>query len=332
MNFSNLINKKQKAKYIIIIGFVLVFINIFIYIDYENKDGNLNILNVNDPAEPNEPINLLPNSNYYISLKITVSEFPQKDLFAYCTSFVTLTLTIELVIIFKKQKKSINDEKININLNGLNNLSDREIFVFNIIQNYLSENRTLEKEKIVPLIKSRLSRNSNGLNNNGIEAAVDQLLKKNLIVNRSKYTLKTILENPNRSAVYKTIIDNPGIHFMRLVTSLGMSIYLVKWHITMLLKFKLVRKRKFENREIYFDYNLNPNQAEYLHFITLDKTQKILRYLKLHLDGCSKYNLKKNLHMHPHTLTKYLGELERYNHVFNKTLPNKTLYFFNSNR
>jgi len=331
MIFSNLINKRPKAKYLIIIGFVLVFINIFIYIDYENRDSNLNLLDINEPAEPNEPINLLPTSNYQIALKITISEFLQKDLFAYCTSFLTLTLTIELVIIFKKQKKSNNDDQIDINLNRLNNLSDRETFVFNIIQDHLSKNRTLEKEKIVPLIKSRFSRNSDGLNNNGIETAVDQLLKKNLIVNRSKFTIETILENPNRLAVYKTIIDNPGIHFMRLVTSLGMSIYLVKWHITMLLKFKLVKKRKFENREIYFDYTLNPNQVDYLHFITLDKTQKILRYLKLHLDGCSKYNLTKSLHIHPNTLTKYLGELERYNHVFNRKLPNKTLYFFNIN-
>ncbi|MFX0017467.1 MAG: hypothetical protein ACFFAK_05505 [Promethearchaeota archaeon] len=331
MIFSKLISKKQKAKYIIIIGFVLVFINIFIYTDYENGDSNLNLLNINEPTKPNEPINLLPNNNYYIALKITISEFPQKDLFSYCTSFLTLTLTIELVIIFKKQKKSNNDDQIDINLNRLNSLSDREINVFNMIQDYLSKNRTLEKEKIVPLIKSRFSRYSEGLNHNGIEAAVDQLLKKNLIVDRSKYTIKTILENPNRLAVYKTIIDNPGIHFMRLVTLLGMSIYLVKWHITMLLKFKLVKNRKFENREIYFDYTLNPNQAYYLHFITLDKTQKILRYLKLHLDGCSKYNLTKNLHIHPNTLTKYLGELERYNHVFNRKLPNKTLYFFNIN-
>ncbi len=331
MNLSKLINKKQKAKYIIIIGFVLVFINIFIYTDYENRDSNLNLLNINEPSEPNEPINLLPNRNYYIALKITISEFLQKDLFSYCTSFLTLTLTIEIVIIFKKQRKSNNDDEIDINLNRLNNLSDREIIVFNIIQDYLSKNRTLEKEKIVPLIKSRCSKNSDGLNHNGIEAAVDQLLKKNLIVNRSKFTIETILENPNRLAVYKTIIDNPGIHFMRLVTSLGMSIYLVKWHITMLLKFKLVKKRKFENREIYFDYTLNPNQVDYLHFITLDKTQKILRYLKLHLDGCSKYNLTKNLHIHPNTLNKYLGKLERLNYVFSRKLPNKTLYLLNNN-
>ncbi|MFX0027463.1 MAG: hypothetical protein ACFE8M_13760 [Candidatus Hermodarchaeota archaeon] len=331
MIFSKLINKKQKAKCIIIIGFVLVFLNTFIYIDYKNRENNLSLLNVNEPNETNEPNNLLPNKNYYIALKITILEFPQKILFSYCTSFLTLSLTIELVIILKKQKKSNNDNQIDINLNRLKILSDREIDVFNIIQDYLSKNRTLEKEKIVPFIKSRFLRCSDGLNNNGIEAAVEQLFKKNIIVDRSKYTIKTILENPNRLAVYKTIINNPGIHFMGLVSSLGMSIYLVKWHVTMLLKFKLVKKRKFENREIYFDYNLNPYQAEYLHFITLVKTQKILRYLKLHLGGCSKYILTKKLHIHPNTLTKYLGKLEKYNHVFSRKLPNKTLYFLNNN-
>ncbi len=260
------------------------------------------------------------------------SEFKDKELFVYGSVVAGLLFLIDFSVISKiyskkSEKKELETVRLKLPLKGI---KEAEIVVFNLIREFLSTNRVFETNKVIPFINSRLSKSETDLNGYGIDALITNLIKKNMIIEGSKYTRDDVLKNSNRMSIYTMILENPGIHFMRIVGALGMSIFLVKWHLDKLLKFNYIKKAQVEHCEIYFDSTFSVQKASELHFLSREKTKKILKYLRENSNGCPKYRLSKEIRMHPNTTTKYIQKLEEIGCVSKREVSKKTLYFVNN--
>ncbi|TFG24094.1 MAG: DUF2250 domain-containing protein [Promethearchaeota archaeon] len=211
----------------------------------------------------------------------------------------------------------------------LNNISEEQILVLNIIQEYLNKNRTFNKIEIVPFINAKIAKKKLNISYIRIIEILKSLVEKNIIVEGSKLIKFDLLANLNRKDIYDYIIKNPGIHFNKLVKVLNISVFSVEWHLNILLKFNLIRKVKIENFDAYFDSKLPSKNDEILHIISREKCNEIIQYIKQNNEGYSKNYLSKELKIHSNTVSKYIEKLEELGLLLKKELSNMTLYFLN---
>ena len=78
------------------------------------------------------------------------------------------------------------------------------------------------------------------MNYEGIRTILKSLLKKKLIIERSKFIKDEVLENDNRERVYNYIKNNPGVYFNQIAKKLLLSNYILAWHIKMLFQFNFI--------------------------------------------------------------------------------------------
>ncbi|MFX1371856.1 MAG: hypothetical protein ACFFCE_08345 [Promethearchaeota archaeon] len=324
------LRKGFSLKFLLVIIFFISGTSFLISQNYTNSDEDIILKEASNQ-------NLLFNEQddffkyrfkSYLFLGITTSELSIDNSLRRGITFTGIFLIINIAIVIKKYNKSsrsdVREEESNYGLN--NNLSEQEIHILNLVQEYLAKNRYFEIDKIIPHLSARLSKSELSLNKNGIEITIANLIKKNMLVDGSKFIRDEILKNPNRFMIYNLILNKPGIHFMKIISLLGMSIFLVKWHLNMLLKFDYIKKTKMENRELYYDSRYSEKKARFLHFMGRERTLKIIYYLKKKPNGSSKYRISKDLKMHPNTVTKYIQKLEDLDILSRKKLSNKTLY------
>ncbi len=209
----------------------------------------------------------------------------------------------------------------------LNNISEEQILVLNIIQEYLNKNRTFNKIEIVPFINAKIAKKKINISYNGIYEILRSLVEKNIIVEGSKLIKYDIFSNVNRKKIYEFITKNPGVHFYKLVKSLNISVFSVEWHLNILLKFNLIRNVKIEKYDAYFDVKLDSKNDEIFHIISREKCKRIIQYLKQNNEGYSKNYLSKELKIHSNTISKYIEKLEEFGLLLKKELSNMTLYF-----
>ncbi|MFX1383297.1 MAG: winged helix-turn-helix transcriptional regulator [Promethearchaeota archaeon] len=119
-----------------------------------------------------------------------------------------------------------------------------EQIVFNLIEEYLNNNRYLNSKDLISFINSRFARSSINISNNGIKEILNTLFKKKVIVERSKFTKKDVLFNYNRKLIYELIKKKPGIHFNKIGKILNMNNSMVAWHLNILLNFQYIKKKK----------------------------------------------------------------------------------------
>lgn len=206
---------------------------------------------------------------------------------------------------------------------------DYENRILSIINEYLEKNRTFEIEKMVPIISSRFSKSSYKLNRRGIIKHLETLVKKKVIVEGSKLTRARVIANKNRCEIYYCIVENPGIYFNKLLKILDLKPTILEWHINILLKFACINEQKIDNRTVYYKYGYNFETKELLHFLSREKYQKIITFLKQNTEGITQTKLSSKLGMHPATIKKYLKNLEGFNLVIKKKLSSKSLFFLN---
>ncbi len=294
-----------------------------------NKNNTSNKKEIYEEYEEFEVFSNLLIMNTYFS--VTTSYLPDENSVILGIPLLSLYIFSNVIIAIRKQLKLSKSEVRNKNLDREIevNLTSQESLILDFVREFLSKNRFLEVDKVIPYINARLLKSETSLNKNGIKNVLDDLLKKKVIVNGSKLTRNDILDNSNRLSIYNLVLNNPGIHFMYIVNLLGMSIFLVKWHLSMLLKFNLINTTRVENREIYYNSHLTEKTAKRLHFMSRERTLKIINYLKSKPKGCSKYRISKELKIHPTTTTKYIHKLEEFEVISGIQHPNKTLYILN---
>lgn len=226
------------------------------------------------------------------------------------------------VLLFGKyiSKSHIVRENHLLEIEGIN-VTEEEFKIFNLIQEYLSCNRVFNKDKVAIYIKSRNKVNGN-LNFNGITTVIESLIKKNIIIEGSKLTRKTVLTNVNRAQVYKLIKENPGIYKNRLAKMLNVCPFVIKWHLSMLLAFGLIRERSIHGRISYFDSFLSSEEDLLFYTISQVKCGRIIEFLTVNNTGFTKSQISKALRMHYNTVTKYLNEIDEFGLLTKKNLNN----------
>ncbi|MFX1378635.1 MAG: hypothetical protein ACFFA4_06040 [Promethearchaeota archaeon] len=205
----------------------------------------------------------------------------------------------------------------------------QERVVFDIVQDYLSKNRQFNIDDIIPYISFHLRRSSNNLNYEGIKSVLKSLVKKKFLIEGSKLTHADILKNHKRKKIYNHIIKNPGIYFTKIISDLGFSNHVAVWHLNILIKFNYIKKRIYNKHEVFFDSKVDPNEAKFEFYISLDKSKTIIQYLEKNNIGITKTGLSKALNMHVNTLSKYLDILEKLKVILKEKIDNTKLIFIN---
>ncbi|MFX1325054.1 MAG: hypothetical protein ACFE8N_08855 [Promethearchaeota archaeon] len=240
----------------------------------------------------------------------------------YVISFSGTCILCEFFIFFNGS--SINETtkatKI-LEVEGIR-VTKEEMNLLDLIQEYLSNNRVFNKEKAIQYIRSR-NKNNGNLNYNGIRIVVDSLLQKNLIVEGSKFTRRNVLNNTNRNQILRIIKENPGIYKNKLAKKLNLCSFVIKWHIKMLVKFKMIREHNLNTHIGYFDAKLNPQNDDILQITSKEKCKRIIELLGNNKNGLTKNQISKALNMHYNTVTKYLNEIDNFKLLNRKKVNNR---------
>jgi predicted transcriptional regulator len=209
-------------------------------------------------------------------------------------------------------------------------LTDQEKIVLNVVREYLDKNRYFNMKKILPFISFRFKLAKININQTGIGKILKSLVEKNLFVDGSKLNQEDILNNSKRHQIYQFILNNPGAYLNRIMLSLELANHIVVWHVEILLKFNLIQKIPFDNKEIFFtkEHTLESVKKNYL--LTNAKVKRIINFLLANTSvGFTKTHLGELLKMHPNTITKYLDALEEINVVYKQQNLKKIEYYLN---
>jgi len=69
---------------------------------------------------------------------------------------------------------------------------------------------------------------------------------------RSRLTIQEIFDNENRRDIINAILEDPGIHNNELLRKCNIQKGQLQWHLDVLLKYNIIRKKKFGQYTIYF--------------------------------------------------------------------------------
>ncbi len=221
-----------------------------------------------------------------------------------CLYSSTILLVIKYVSTNKEQKKDIQLETDGVDL------TEDEVKIFDLIEEFLNKNRVFEKEKVLFYIKSRAD---NNLNINGINLIIDSLLTKNLIIEGSKLTRRTMLLNINRAKIFEIVKQYPGIYKNKIAKMMNLSQYVVKWHLSKLIAFNFIRERDIKGQICYFDSIIGEENDKLFNIINKEKCKRIIEFLIEHKNGCTKNQISKKLNMHYNTIVKYIKIIDSYN-------------------
>ncbi len=205
-------------------------------------------------------------------------------------------------------------------------LEDTESTVFNLLQEYLKRNRSFDMVEIVPYLEDKLRRSSENISSEGIKKVLISLLRKKMIVKGIALTKTELFHNTKRKQIFDYICANPGSFFYKIYKDLKISSRTITWHLNILEKFGYIKKEHIDNRDVYFDPILDFDTVKTKYFISRQKSQKIIYYLRSNDEGLTKTDLLNATDFHSTTLTKYLNALEAVKVVIEIKIGD-TIYF-----
>ncbi|MFW9929832.1 MAG: hypothetical protein ACFFD1_10610, partial [Candidatus Thorarchaeota archaeon] len=150
--------------------------------------------------------------------------------------------------------------------------------VLAIAKEIIDQNKTLNAELLYNVAKKRL-----GIPRRGLTSIIQTLLNRKILVEGSKYTRDTVMQNRFRRKLYEFIKKNIGTHFSLIknqlqfneegkITSPGRLI----WHLEMLLKFNFIKRIKLKNFTLFLPLEVSEEEGM-IHFILRDEVNyKIL--------------------------------------------------------
>jgi len=206
---------------------------------------------------------------------------------------------------------------------------NEEDLVYNVILDYLNQNRPFRSSEIIPYITSRFTKASVNINENGIKEILRSLVQKKLLVEGSVLTKKELLHNPKRKQIFRIVRNHPGIIFNHIVRTSKFSNYIVYWHLSILVRFNCVSKAMVGKHQIFFISSVDVEDATVVHFTSKKNSIKIIEYLRNNDIGITKTQLSTELKMHINTVSKYLRNLGSINVINRELISNKILYFLN---
>ena len=151
--------------------------------------------------------------------------------------------------------------------------------VIEIAEEILDGNKILNIDTLYYQAKKRLKIPRKGLN-----AIIQFLINNKILVNRSKFTRRTVLSNNTRRVIFKFIQNNLGSHFS-LIKNYGPSKGEVVspgeliWHLDMLMRFNYIKKLTLKNYTIFLPFDVDDEIGK-IYFILHDELyRKILTYI-----------------------------------------------------
>ncbi|MEJ2278847.1 MAG: hypothetical protein P8Y70_14035, partial [Candidatus Lokiarchaeota archaeon] len=162
---------------------------------------------------------------------------------------------------------------------GLNHPSVQN--VLKIAERIIEHNKTLNTKNLYDIAKNELN-----IPKKGLLKIITYLLNNNILIEGSKYTRESVLNNTNRVKVLKFIENNIGSHFSPLRDLLardrkvdsGSSGQLL-WHLEMLIKFNYIKKIKIGNYSVFIPVGLDEDKAKISLFLKDYLSSKILELL-----------------------------------------------------
>ena len=164
----------------------------------------------------------------------------------------------------------------NINLNHLNVQS-----VIEIAEEIIAENKLLNIDNLYHRAKRKLK-----IPRKGLLTIIQFLENKKVIIDRSKFTKRSVLSNKNRKQIYKFIKNNIGAHLSLIrknvkldaeSTSSGTGRLL--WHLDMLIKFRIIKKLSIKNYVIVLPFDIDDNLGKVFFLLRDDLNFKIISLL-----------------------------------------------------
>ena len=153
--------------------------------------------------------------------------------------------------------------------------------VVEIAEEILNENKILNIDSLYYRAKKRLKIPRKGLN-----AIIQFLINRKILVDRSRFTRRTVLSNSTRKLIYNFIQSNIGSHFS-LIKKIGISNEETRssgvliWHLDMLLKFNYIKKLTLKNYTIFLPIEIDDESGK-IYFVLQDELyRKIINHLIL---------------------------------------------------
>jgi predicted transcriptional regulator len=153
--------------------------------------------------------------------------------------------------------------------------------VIRIANEVLKEGRVLNIEYLYRRAKRELK-----IPREGLLTIIQYLVNKKILINGSKFTKDSVLENDIRNLVYSYIQQNIGLHFSAIKRDLvkflkgsQIGVGQLIWHLEMLLKFNLIKSFELGNHTIFIPVKMDENIAKIYYLARNLVRNKILRHL-----------------------------------------------------
>jgi len=153
--------------------------------------------------------------------------------------------------------------------------------VIKLANQLLAEGKILNIEYLYRRAKRELK-----IPREGLLTIIQYMVNKKIIIDGSKFTKDTILDNNLRNLIYNFIRDNIGLHFSVIKRNLMKNLKenqigtgQLIWHLEMLLKFRLIKNFKVGNHTIFIPVEFDEGIAKIYYHARNTIRNKILRHL-----------------------------------------------------
>ncbi len=124
-----------------------------------------------------------------------------------------------------------------------------------------------------------------------------------------RLTLQEVLDNENRDKIISLILETPGIHFNELMRKTRLSPGNLVWHLDILEKYKVIKKKRFEHYIVYFPYyQKNPISNLDLKLQKSELTLKVLEMIEKE-EGIWNSAITKKLKINRKTIEYHIKKL-----------------------
>ncbi len=135
---------------------------------------------------------------------------------------------------------------------------------------------------------------------------------KELVVHR-KLKFEKIFENKNRQKIIQTILENPGIHFQELLRECFLQSGQLRWHLRVLIEFRIIRKKPIGQYNSYFSRIDNIESNNYSKILMKSKLRiEILELIEKN-PGIIPSTIANNLDLKMTTLNYHINKLKNNN-------------------
>lgn len=203
--------------------------------------------------------------------------------------------------------------------------------VIEIALKLTEENKLINIELLYNRVKRELKIPRQGLNK-----IIQMLLNRKILVDGSKFTKETVLNNRLRGYIYWLIKTNIGAHFSFLKKKVSqqkeseMGVGHLIWHLEKLIKFNLIKKVKVKNYTLFLPIEISDEEG-ILYFILRDELNKQIVEFLLEHAIVNKGDIYKDLNAKRENIHYRIKKLNEFGVILHKK-ENKKFISINSSK